>query len=138
MWLRQKIISSFRELFLHHHGSLEFRAKILTFIILADDVYNHCDKENLQKVAKQIYPNDKDRIEALIYTTEEYIEKFLKNNSYSDKIVQDIQEDLKRTSRFVDKIETNLLLCFMQCSDKEENIIYKKRIIDFLNDLKNQ
>ena len=35
--LKYRFFNAFRELFVHHHGSLEFRAKVFALMIAAND-----------------------------------------------------------------------------------------------------
>jgi len=139
MGLRQRFISSFREFFLYHYTSLEFRAKILTFAISANPTYTECSKEFLKTISLKIYAKEPNRAEALIHTTDEYLLKLYEDNHLdSDWMLKDIIIELKRHKRYANKIDIVSLKEFENCIEDEDSKIYFERVLEFLDNLKKE
>lgn len=125
-------LSFFRELFLYHHTSLEYRAKLFAAMIASNPTDNGCAYEVLKKVAQEIYKDDEDRIEVLVHTTKEYVDKIVKNNSLDiDHLLLDIDKEGKINKRFIEKINLQHLRSFYCEGDDESTNILQTRILEF-------
>jgi hypothetical protein len=131
-------LSFFRELFVYHHTSLEFRAKLFAAMIASNKNDNSCEYKVLSKIASEIY-DDEYRVNVLVHTTKEYVNKILKSDSLDlDCLLLDIDKDLKRHKRFKNKINMQHLRSFFACNGDEDTIILQTRILEFFeNELKN-
>jgi len=127
-------LSFFREVFVYHNSSLEFRAKLLAAVIGANKVIDDCEKELLQTIAEETYPEDIARVDVLIHTTKEFVNKIIDNNGLNvNELIVSINQDLKDVVRFHEKIEIKQLKRFLVCSEEdEETYITQVRIIEFL------
>ncbi len=127
-------LSFFREVFVYHNSSLEFRAKLLAVVIGANKTINKCEMGLLLQIAKEIYPNDEARVDVLVNTTKEYVEKIVEKNGLDiNELIMSINQDLKETKRFYQKIEIAQLKRFLTCSKEDEETYYTQiRIIEFL------
>ncbi len=128
-------LTFFREIFVYHNSSLEFRAKLFALMIGANKVFDECEEKILRDVAKEIYPNDEARVDVFIYTVREYVDKIIKNNGLDiNELVLSIDQELKDVKRFCDKVDIKMLERFLECSkDDEEILIIQKRILEFLS-----
>jgi hypothetical protein len=127
-------LSFFREIFVYHNSSLEFRAKLIASIVGANKSIDACEQDLLIDVAKQIYPNDEARVDVLLNTTKEYVEKIVENNGLDmNELILSINQDLKDNKRFHQKIDIQQLKRFLACAkNDEETYITQIRIIEFL------
>lgn len=133
---RHRFFNAFRELFLYHHSSLEFRAKLFAIVIAAHEADNECEFESVKVSAHEIY-DDKDRIESLLLTIQEYVEKVRLDNGLDiDALAEDIEFDLKSVPRYAGKIEEIHLLLLLECHDDDDTRAYQLNIIEFLGGLK--
>ncbi|DAB32833.1 MAG: hypothetical protein PWQ42_148 [Sulfurospirillum sp.] len=130
-------LSFFRELFVYHHTSLEFRAKLFAAMIASNKNDNSCEYKVLSKIASEIY-DDEYRVNVLVHTTKEYVNKILKSDSLDlDCLLLDIDKDLKRHKRFKNKINMQHLRSFFTCNGDEDTSILQTRILEFFeNELK--
>ena len=129
----------FRELLVYHHSSLEYRAKVLTLMISSNGDICDCEKEKLKEIAKTIYADDEERAELLIDTVNEYHTKIMTNNGLDfDHLIQQVARNTKKIPRFVKKIDMSLLMQLHECTEGEEEILFQKRIIEFLQTLKDE
>ena len=129
----------FRELLVYHHSSLEYRAKILTLMIAANGEICECEKQKLKEIAHSIYGDDQDRAELLIDTVNEYHEKIITNNGLDfEHLIQQVDVETREVPRFSQKIDMGLLMHLHECMDSEEDILFQKRIIEYLQGLKDQ
>ncbi len=128
-------LTFFREIFVYHNSSLEFRAKLFALMIGANKVFDECEEKILRDVAKEIYPNDEARVDVFIYTVREYVDKIIKNNGLDiNELVLSIDQELKDVKRFCDKVDIKMLERFLECSKGDEEIlIIQKRILEFLS-----
>jgi hypothetical protein len=134
--LKHHLFNAFRELFVYHHSSLEFRAKLFALIISVSDNPGECDYEIVKTAGMQIY-NEEDRANTLALTTEEYVERVRGRDSLEvDTLIQDITQDLKIIPRYSKKINIGQLTPLLGCSSDEDTIAYQKSIIAFLEQLK--
>ena len=129
----------FRELLVYHHSSLEYRAKLLTLMISANGEICECEKQKLKEIAHTIYSDDQDRAEFLIDTVNEYHTKIITNNGLDfEHLVQSVAKETKSVSRFAAKIDMELLKQLHECMYEEDDILFQKRIMEFLGNLKNE
>ena len=136
--LLDKFLYTFRELFIYHHDSLEFRAKIYTLIIMANDKNGECEFNKLEAIVEEIYPKSLRRQNTFILTVKEYIDKIIEPNGLGvDELIFDIEKHLKREKRYRNKINIEHLKEIIKCTQDRESIIYQNRIIEFLEKLKN-
>jgi len=137
--VKHHFFASFREIFVHHHGSLHFRAKVFALVIAADenarvDSYIHVKNEALK-----IYENNEDRASLLTLSTKELVQKVKdKNGIYMDALVASIQKELKIVPRYAKKIDIESLRPLADLSYDEDTRLYQKRILEFLQDAKEE
>jgi len=125
-------LSFFRELFVYHHTSLEFRAKLFASMIASNKIDNSCEYKVLKKIAEEIYDYDEYRVEVLVHTTKEYVNKLVQNDSLDiDCLLVDIDREIKKNKRFVEKINMNHLRSFYACNGDEETVLLQTRILEF-------
>jgi hypothetical protein len=102
-----KFLHFFREFFIYHHNSLEFRAKIYTLPIVANENCNDncdCEIEILEEIVERIYPNSIHRQNTLLLTVKEYIYKVHSPNGLGiDELILDIENSIKREPRLAKK-----------------------------------
>ncbi|WP_457746146.1 hypothetical protein [Sulfurimonas sp.] len=137
--IKHHFFSAFREIFVHHHGSLEFRAKLFALVIAADE---HAKVENfilVKSLALQIYDGDSDRANLLMLSTKELVQKVREKNSLNlDNLIGSIVKELKIVPRYAKKIDTDMLKEFLQYSENEDVLAYQKNILEFLEQLKDE
>jgi len=125
-------LSFFRELFVYHHTSLEFRAKLFASMIASNKIDNSCEYKVLKKIAEDIYKDDEYRVDVLVHTTKEYVNKIIQNDSLDiDCLLIDIDKEIRKHKRFVEKINMNHLRSFYACNGDEETILLQTRILEF-------
>jgi len=137
--LKHHFFSAFREFFVHHHGSLEFRAKIFALVISA------CEKapvENfvvVKDIGMHIYDGDEDRSNLLMLSTKELVQKVRDDNGLDvDLLVSSIQKELKIVPRYAKKIDIKALRPIVLLSHDEDTISYQENILEFLQNLKDE
>jgi len=137
--LKFRLLNMFREFLVYHSSSLEFRAELILLMIMSDGKIEACEEEILKEISTEIYGEDKDRARLLSETIHEFYDKIITNNGlvYTDLITK-ISNDIKRTPRFVSKINIDQLSRFRACLDEEEDLIFHDRLITFLNGLKEE
>jgi len=136
---KRNFMKIFRELLVYHHSSLEYRAKILTLMISANGEMCECEKQKLKEIAYSIYGDDHDRAELLIDAVNEYHAKIITNNGLNfEHLVLLVQRETKEVKRFCEKIDMELLMQLHECMDNEEDILFQKRILEFLQNLKDE
>ncbi|MDR0468066.1 MAG: hypothetical protein LBG67_04360 [Campylobacteraceae bacterium] len=137
MSIRTWLISSFREIFLYHYRSLEFRAKIFALIIAAGtNEKKEYSLERLKEVASEIYVDDKKRQEVLIRTTKEYICKILNNPRFGfDDFVKDVDLNVKIKKELIDKINLDHIKRFVKDDISEDKKILQLRVYEFFEGL---
>ena len=129
----------FRELLVYHHSSLEYRAKILTLMISANGEICECEKQKLKEIAHSVYGDDQDRADLLIDTVNEYHIKIITNNGLDfEHLIHQVAVETKEVPRFTEKIDMGLLMHLHECVDDEEDILFQKRILEFLQSLKDE
>ena len=137
--IKHHFLSAFRELFVHHHSSLEFRAKIFALLISANDDSDVKSYIVVKQIAKKIYNNDENRADLLMITTKELVNKVKDNNGlYIDTLIANIQKELKIVPRYATKIDINLLKPLLDLTYDEDTKIYQERILIFLDGLRKE
>jgi len=133
-YLKTRFLSFFRDIFVYHTSSLEFRAKIIASVISVKKDLNECEEKILEDIAKNIYKKDDARANLLIQVTKEYINKIIDKNELDiNALIKNIDNELKNSKRFAYKINIKELKRFLECSkDDEETSIIQQRIIEFL------
>lgn len=137
--IKNHFFSAFRELFVHHHGSLEFRAKIFALIISANEDVKPESYEIVKDIGMEIYKNDEDRANLLMLSTKELVKKVKEDNGLDiDTLVANIQKELRMTPRYAKKIDVDLLRPLLNLSHDQDTISYQENIIEFLNAAKEE
>ena len=137
--LKYKLLNMFREFLVYNSGSLEFRAELMTLMMMSDCQIDECEENLIQEIACEIYNEDTSRANILAEAIHEYHAKIIAPNglSYND-LVAKIASDVKRTPRFTNKIDIVQLSRFRVCLEDEEEQIFHDRVISFLQDLKDE
>ncbi|MEA2046935.1 MAG: hypothetical protein U9O64_00650 [Campylobacterota bacterium] len=136
---RRNVIKMFRELLVYHHSSLEYRAKVLTLMVSANGDICECEKQKLKEIAQRIYGDNHERAELLLDTVYEYHTKIITQNGLDfEHLIQQVEKETKSVKRFSKKIDMECLLELHACMDKEEDILFQKRILEFLQGLKDE
>lgn len=136
--MKNHFINAFREVFLYHHSSLEFRAKLFASVIAANANAGECEFETVRSAGVIIY-NDETRSASLELTAKEYVEKVIEENGLNnDMLIEEIMRDLKDIPRYAKKIDTSLLETLIDCHDDEDTALYQRRIIELFERLRNE
>lgn len=133
-----RFFHSFRELFVHHYGALKFRAEILALVI---GVNHDIKVENfsiIKKIAMDIYHNDEERANILLFTTKEIVNNIKSNTLSIDTLVHKIQQKLKHTPRYANKIDVESLKEILSFTHDEDVFLYQQNILEFLQTLKEE
>ncbi|WP_455756541.1 hypothetical protein [Sulfurimonas sp.] len=137
--LKHHFFSAFRELFVHHHGSLEFRAKVFALIIAANEDSTDDSYMIVKELGLDIYKNDEDRANLLMLTTKEKVNKVKENNGLDiDTLIANIQKDLKVVPRYAKKINLDELRKLLPLTYDNDTISYQENILEFLQNLKDE
>jgi len=135
---KHRFFSAFRELFVHHHGSLEFRAKILALFISVNMENQEDYYKLIEDIAINIYKNDKNRAKLLVITVQELVKKVKDNNGLDvDMLVSHIQNELKIVPRYAKKIDIDSLKLLLSITKDKDIFSYQENILEFLETLKN-
>jgi len=138
---KRNFMKMFREFLVYHHSSLEFRAKIITLMISSNGEISECEKQKLKEIAYKTYDDDAERAEVLIDTVNEYHIKIITNNGLDfEHLIQIVAKEVRQVKRFHKKIDIDMLLQLhdCMCADDEEEIVFQKRILEFLQSLKDE
>ena len=137
--VKRHIMKMFRELLVYHHSSLEYRAKILTLMVSSNGEMCECEKQKLKEIAHTIYGDDQERAELLIDTVNEYHIKIITNNGLVfEHLIQLVERETKEVKRFAQKIDMGLLMQLHECMIEEEDRLFQQRILEFLQNLKDE
>ena len=129
--IKLRFLSAFRDFFVYHHKSLEFRAKIFAAIISAKFDPDEDDFSILNDIVNEIYENDQTRKDFLIQTVREYVARVKRNDRITlDTLLLSIDKDMKDHKRYAKKIDFSHLRRFM--SGCEEEILVQQRVYEFL------
>jgi hypothetical protein len=137
--IKHYFYNAFRELFVHHHGSLAFRAKLFALIIAANE---HVKLDNyilVKQFGLKIYKDDTDRANLLLLSTKELVQKIKEKKELNiDSLITSIQDELKIVPRYANKIDINNLKEFLQYADSDDTYAYQENILEFLEKLKEE
>ncbi|WP_373003359.1 hypothetical protein [Sulfurimonas sp.] len=137
--LKHHFFSAFREFFVHHHGSLEFRAKIFALIIVSNEEISDDSYLIVKNAGMDIYHNDEDRANLLMLSTKELVKKVQDNNGLDiDTLVSHIQKELKIIPRYAKKIDIDSLHPIVDLTRDRDTISYQENILEFLKKLKEE
>lgn len=137
--LKHYFFNAFREMFVHHHGSLEFRAKLFALVIAANDTNTDDIYDLVKEMAIDIYDNDEDRLSLLMITIKEKVNKVRESNGLDiDVLISSIQKDLKVIPRYAKKIDIEQLTKLLAITYDPDTLSYQKNIIEFLQNLKDE
>lgn len=137
--LKHYFFSAFREFFVHHHGSLEFRAKIFALIIAANEEAKVESFIVVKDLGLHIYDGDTDRANLLMISTKELVKKVRENNGLDiDTLVYHIQKELKIVPRYAKKIDIRSLRPLLAMTYDEDTLAYQENILEFLENLKDE
>jgi len=137
--LKRNIMKMFREILVYHNNSLEFRAKLLTLMVSSNGEISECEKEVLKEIAHKIYSENAERAELLIVTVYEYHSKIVHDNGLDfEHLIMQVRQEVREVKRFCDKIDIGLLTQLHRCIDKEDEALFQLRIIEFLQELKEE
>jgi len=140
--LKRNVIKMFREVLVYHSKSLEYRAKILTLMVTSDGKISECEHQKLEEIADSIYSDDKQRANLLVDTVYEYHNKIIHDNGLGyQHLIQIVSKETRETKRFCKKIDKDILLKLHDCmqeSKNEDEILFQKRVMEFLLELKNE
>jgi len=137
--IKNHFFSAFRELFVHHHGSLEFRAKIFALVISANEDIKAENYDIVKKIGMEIYKNDEDRANLLMLSTIELVKKVKENNEFNmDTLIVSIQKELRLVPRYAKKIEIEPLKELIKLSHDNDTISYQENILEFLKAIKEE
>ena len=136
--IKHHFLSAFRELFLYHHSSLEFRAKLFAALIAANDEAQECEYEMVQRAGMAIY-NNEDRANALRLTTKEFVNKAHDDNGIDiDELIEDLMQDLSEVPRYAKKIDLILLEPLTHCHHNDDTLAYQTRMLELFERLKDE
>jgi len=137
--IKHYFFSAFREIFVHHHGSLEFRAKIFALVIAANIDSTVEAYIIVKNTGMKIYNNDEDRANLLSLTTKELVRKVKDDNGLDfDTLVEHIQKELRIVPRYAKKIDIDYLLPIVALSYDEDIHSFQENILEFLQQLKTE
>ena len=137
--LKHHFFSAFRELFVHHHGSLEFRAKVFALVIAANEDSTVDSYVKVKEIGLNIYKDDEERANLLMFTTKEKVDKVIEENGLDiDTLIANIQQDLKVVPRYSKKIDIDQLRQLVSMTNDKDTISYQENILEFLENLKDE
>jgi len=136
--LKHHFYTGLREVLVYHHSSLEFRAKIFALIIAANQTPQECEYNLVHDAGMDIYKN-KERVDMLLLTTKEYVNKVHQKNGLNlDGLIEDIQKELSQVPRYAHKINIHALHPLVECTIDEDTSSYQLRMLEFLENLKEE
>ena len=137
--LKHYFFSAFREFFVHHHGSLEFRAKVFALVIAANEDAKVENFVVVKDIALNIYNGDTDRANLLMISTKELVQKVRDDNDLDiDSLIESIIKELKIVPRYAKKIDIKALKPLLLLTHDEDTRLYQERILEFIENLKNE
>lgn len=129
--IKCKFLSLFREFFVYHHRSLEFRAKIFAAMIAAKLDPDEEDFVTLYEISNEIYDKDESRKAVLIQTTKEYVAKVKRKDHLTlDALLLSIDQAIKMHKRYASKIDFAHLRRLI--NGEEDETLVQQRVYDFL------
>ncbi|ADN08908.1 hypothetical protein [Sulfurimonas autotrophica] len=137
--LKHHFFSAFRELFVHHHGSLEFRAKIFALLIAANEEATVENYVLIKNIGLKLYKDDTDRANLLMLSSKELVKKVKENNGLDiDSLAFNIQKELKIVPRYAKKIDVDALREFLKYTYDNDTLAYQENILEFLQKIKDE
>jgi len=137
--IKHHFFSAFREFFVHHHGSLEFRAKIFALIIAANEDAQVENFVVVKDIALNIYDGDTDRSNLLMISTKELVQKVRDNNNLDiDLLINNIIKELKIVPRYAKKIDVRALKPLLLLTHDADTRSYQENILEFLQTTKDE
>jgi len=137
--LKHHFFSAFRELFVHHHGSLEFRAKIFALLIAANEDATVENYVLIKNIGLELYKDDTDRANLLMLSSKELVKKVKENNGLDiDSLALNIQKELKIVPRYAKKINIDSLRRFLNYTYDNDTLAYQENILEFLQKIKDE
>ena len=137
--IKHYFFSAFREFFVHHHGSLEFRAKIFALIIAVNEKAQVENFIVVKDIALNIYNGDTDRANLLMMSTKELVQKVKENNNLNvDSLIDAILKELKIVPRYAKKIDIKALKPLLLLTHNEDTRAYQESILEFLQNTKDE
>ncbi len=137
--LKHHFFSAFRELFVHHHGSLEFRAKIFALLIAANEEATVENYVLIKNIGLKLYKDDTDRANLLMLSSKELVKKVKENNGLDiDSLALNIQKELKIVPRYAKKIDVDVLREFLKYTYDNDTLSYQENILEFLQKIKDE
>ncbi len=137
--LKHRFFSAFREIFVHHHGSLEFRAKIFAILIAANDTPAAENYAVIKDIGMHIYDGNSDRANLLMLSTKELVQKIKVTHELDiDKLIHNIQQELKIVPRYAKKIDIKALKPLLSFTHNADTLSYQENILEFLENLRNE
>ncbi len=131
--IRNHFFSAFREVFVYHNTSLEFRAKTYALIIVAADEPFEGYRDVLDNIAMEIYA-ESERATTLVMTVREYVDAIQVRKTMNEQtLLGEIIQELRLIPRYAAKLEPEHLKKLSECTRDAESRIYQRRIIDFLS-----
>lgn len=136
MSVKSWLLTVFRELFLYHYKSLEFRAEIFALIMSPGcKSFKECDFKTLKEVAAEIYANDRHRQEVFLNIVREYVVMILRNAPASyGEAVKDINHKVKINKSLATKINMDHINRFLRNDTAENRQLLQQRIKEFLEE----
>ena len=130
MNFKNYLLSVFREVFIPHHRSIEFRAKIFAAMLLAKKKQTDEDYNAIKDIAGEIYPGDEQRIGVLVSIVKEYILKAKTYKSLNlDSLLKEIDRDIKNNKKYIKKIDFSHLRRLI--GDDDEDALIQQRVYEF-------
>jgi len=137
--VKHHFFNAFRELFVHHHGSLEFRAKVFALVIVTNEEFKSEDYVIVNKIGQEIYKNNEQRVNLLFLSIQELVKKVKDDNGLDiDTLIMHIQKELKFAPRYAKKIDIEALKEIVSLSKDEDTIAYQNNILEFLQKIKDE
>ena len=137
--LKHHFFSAFREFFVHHHGSLEFRAKIFALVIAANENAKVENYMIVKNIGLNIYNGDEERSDLLMISTKELVQKVKEKNGLNiDNLIASIQQELKIVPRYAKKIDTEALKPLLALTYDADTLAYQNNILEFLQTLRSE
>ena len=137
--IKHHFFGAFRELFVHHHGSLDFRANLFALVIAANEESTVESYIVVKQIGLNIYNDDKDRANLLMLVTKEKVKKVHDNNGLDiDTLVAHIQKELKVVPRYANKIDIRELKLLLPLTYYNDTLSYQENILEFLQGLKEE
>lgn len=130
MFLKLKFLTFFRNLFVYHPYSLEFRAKVFVAMLYFRKDITKDDLDIITDIAIEIYGEKNPRVEILKNIIKEYLIKIKNDKSFDiDDLLLDIDKELKIHKRYAKKIDFSHLR--MLISMDENEALLQQRVYEF-------